>query len=72
MFIPFRPVARIIGHWLSLIGQKVGTLAFLRTRRHPAGIFLGIYQASTHIARLNVEVALSVNIEQPAGDIRGD
>ena len=50
--LPFGPVARIIGHWLSLIGQKVGTLTILRTRGRPAGVFLGTYQTSTHMCVL--------------------
>lgn len=52
MFIPFGLVARIIGHWLSLIGQNVGTLSFLRTRRRPARIYLVIYRTSTHMCVL--------------------
>lgn len=52
MFMPFGLVARIIGHWLSLIGQGVGTLSFLRTRGRPGGIYLGIYQTSTHMCVL--------------------
>ena len=49
MFIPFGLVARIIGHWLSLIGQNVGTLSFFRTRGRPARIYLVIYRTSTHM-----------------------
>ena len=52
MFIPFGLVARIIGHWLSLIGQNVGTLSFLRTRGRPARIYLVIYRTSTHMCVL--------------------